>query len=86
MNDCATQRRPTRIPPSDLVAYDSWLASIDRSLVTGWRWERLGLIQTVNILGRKYVSRKAIAEFEMRAGRGEFSKSHEMPKRKAANQ
>ena len=86
MNDFDSQRHRTGIPAGDLVAYDSWLASIDRSLTTGWRWQRLGLIRTVNILGRLYVSRRAIAEFELRASRGEFSKTHKTPKRKAAKE
>ena len=76
MNDRDTQRWNTRTPASDLVAYDSWLASIGRSLATGWRWRRRGLIQPIEIFGRLYLSRRAIAEFELRASRGEFSKSN----------
>jgi hypothetical protein len=49
----------------------------------------MGLIETVNIFGRVYVSQKAIEEFERRAAAGEFSKEHVTPRkaneRKAAN-
>jgi hypothetical protein len=84
MKDSVGQRQLTQIPASDLVAYDSWLASIDRSLATGWRWRRRGLIQPIEIFGRLYVSRRAIADFELRASRGEFSKDCKTPQRKAA--
>jgi len=79
MKDSCTQSKPTRIPASDLLAYDSWLSAIDRAPATGWRWRKDGLIETINICGRLYVSRKAIAEFERRAASGEFSKTHKTP-------
>jgi hypothetical protein len=83
MNEFTSQRQTTPVPASDLVAYDSWLSAIDRAPATGWRWRKAGLIKTITIYGRLYVSRRAIREFELRASRGEFSKSHKMPHRKA---
>jgi hypothetical protein len=66
---------------SDLLAYDQWLASLPISAATGWRWRKRGWLPTINICGRVYVSRSAIAEFERRATAGEFSKTHVTPKR-----
>ena len=71
----------TRPLASDLIAYDSWLASIPISPATGWRWRRRGLIEVINIYGRCYVSRSAIAEFQRRAAAGEFAQVHRTPKR-----
>ena len=68
-------------PTSDLVALEAWLSSINRTSVTAWRWRKDGLIETINIYGRLYVSRKAIAEFERRAASGEFSRRHRLPTR-----
>jgi len=68
--------------PTDLLAYDAWLESIPISSTTGWRWRQRGLIETINIYGRVYVSRSAIQESLRRAGRGEFAKEHVTPKRR----
>jgi len=67
---------------SDLVAYDKWLSELSIAPATGWRWRKRGWIPTINIAGRVYVSRQAIAEFEHRAAAGEFAKQHVTPKRK----
>jgi hypothetical protein len=69
------------ITASDLIAYDRWLESLPISPATGWRWRKRGLIETINIYGRVYVSRSAIAEFEARAAAGEFAREHKTPKR-----
>jgi hypothetical protein len=66
---------------SNLLAFDRWLKDIDRTPATGWRWRKRGWIPTVNIAGRVYVSRQAIAEFERRAAAGEFAKKHVTPTR-----
>jgi hypothetical protein len=68
---------------SDLLAYDHWLAELPISPATGWRWRKRGWIPTINIAGRVYVSRAAIAEFERRAAAGEFAREHITPKRTA---
>jgi hypothetical protein len=66
---------------SDLVAYDEWLNQLKITHATGWRWRKRGWIPTVNICGRVYISRTAIAEFERRAAAGEFTREHITPKR-----
>ena len=69
-------------PVSNLLAFDRWLKDIDKTPATGWRWRRLGWINTVNICGRLYVSRDEIKRFEQRAASGEFAKEHVIPKRR----
>jgi hypothetical protein len=71
----------TATPASDLIAYDHWLAQLPISPATGWRWRKRGWIPTVNICGRVYILRSAIAEFEARAAAGEFAQVHRTPKR-----
>jgi hypothetical protein len=39
------------------------------------------MIEVQNIAGRLYISRTAIAEFERRVEKGEFSKRHRTPTR-----
>lgn len=56
----------------DLVALDSYRRSLGRSKTTFWRYrKRHGWLPSVNILGRVYITRAAIEEFEAaaRAGR-----------------
>lgn len=63
-------------PASNLIPFDRWLQSIDKTPATGWRWRQRGWIVTVNICGRVYVGRDEIKRFEERAASGEFSKVH----------
>ncbi len=69
-------------PTSGLVSFETWLREIDKTPATGWRWRQRGWIETVNIAGRLFVSREAIAEFEKRAAAGELSKVHKTPSRR----
>lgn len=66
-----------------LMTYDSWLKSIPASSTTGWRWRREKMVETINIAGRVYISREAIARFLSRAAAGEFEKRHVVPTRAA---
>lgn len=70
----------TATPTSGIVSYEKWLEEINKTHATGWRWRKQGWIETINIAGRLYVSRAAIAEFERRAAAGEFSKVHITPR------
>jgi len=56
------------------VAYDKFLTESGLSVVTGWRFRKKGWLKTINICGRHYITREAIAEFNKRAQAGEFSK------------
>jgi len=60
----------------DKFATDSGLCT-----ATLWRYRKKGWLKTLNICGRQYITRTAIAEFNMRAERGEFVKEHRTPRR-----
>jgi hypothetical protein len=53
------------------------------SLATLWRYRRRGWLHTMLIGGSHFVSREAIAEFNARAERGEFSSPPRTPQRVA---
>jgi hypothetical protein len=63
----------------NLVSFDGWLESLDKTRGTGWRWRKDGLIKTVNIFGKLYIHRDEIAHFERRALAGEFHKDSVTP-------
>ena len=81
----ASTKTEANSPVSNLVAYDQWLQDTGISAATGWRWRRGGLIVTINIYGRVYVSRDVIAAFEQRAAAGDFAKVHQTPRRKSGS-
>ena len=58
-----------------LISFNKWLADMGITSTTGWRWRKRGIIKTVNIYGRLYVSTDATAEFYRRAEAGEFAKN-----------
>ena len=65
----------------NLLAYDAWIRSLNRTRATGHRWRKVfPWLKTVNILGKNYITRETIAEFERRALAGEFQKNiHPVP-------
>ena len=65
----------------NLVSFYGWLESLDKTRTTGWRWRKDGLIKTVNIFGKLYITRDEIAKFERRAMAGEFHKEATTPQR-----
>ena len=69
---------------SNLVSFDDWLSDLGKTRVTGFRWRKLGLIEVVNIFGRLYVTREAIADFEEKAKRGDFARECKTPARRGA--
>lgn len=58
------------LPPLSL---DKFIEQSGLSPATCWRYRKRGWLKTVNIAGRHYLTRQAIAEFNERAGRGEFA-------------
>ncbi len=70
--------------PSKLFAFEKWLEGRNLTRTTGYRYRRKGLIQTVNIFGRLYVTREEIEKFEARAINGEFHKDPKTPRRPSA--
>jgi len=64
---------------SNLIALDQWGEQIGRTAATIWRWRRDGWIEAINIAGRLYISRAAIARFEEAAAAGKFARVHPTP-------
>jgi len=60
-------------PKYNLVSLNKWLTQIGVTSTTGWRWRKKGILKTINIYGRLYISEAAIAEFLARAASGEFA-------------
>lgn len=65
---------PTNEPIHRLISLNKFLENMGVTSTTGWRWRKKGMIPTVNIYGRLYVSEDTIAEFHRRATAGEFAK------------
>jgi hypothetical protein len=66
---------------ADMLPLKKWLREIGVAASTAWRWRREGLLKTINIYGRIYVTRKAREEFLARAEAGEFAQEPVTPKR-----
>jgi hypothetical protein len=64
-------------------SFEKFLAQVGRDAVTGWRWRKKGLIQTVNVFGRLYVTDSEAERFIRRAESGEFAQAHKCPRRPA---
>jgi predicted site-specific integrase-resolvase len=56
-----------------LISFNKWLSAIGVTDTTGWRWRKKGIIKTINIYGRLYVSEESISDFIGRAENGEFA-------------
>jgi predicted site-specific integrase-resolvase len=65
-----------------VIHLTKWLEQTGITASTAWRWRKAGLLKTVNIYGRVYLTQEAINEFSERAKRGEFAKPHKVPERK----
>ena len=61
-------------PASALVSLDTYRRQLGRSKATLWRYRRNNWLKCVNVLGKLYVTRDAIAEFEAKALNGELAK------------
>jgi hypothetical protein len=64
------------LPP---ISLDLFLQQSGFSPTTAWRYRKKGWLRTIVIAGRHYVTREAIAEFNGRAGRGEFTGTIQNP-------
>ena len=75
---------PTQNPtdPSNLYSFDGYIKGRGLTRYSGWRYRKLGLISTVNIFGRLYITREEIARFEARAIAGDFHKEAKTPARR----
>ncbi len=75
---------PTQSPtdPSNLFPLDDYIKGRGLTRHSGWRYRKLGIIKTVNIFGRLYITREEIARFEARAIAGDFHKEAKTPARR----
>ena len=69
----ATQA-PNQQSSSSLVSLTAYGRALNRSKATMWRYRKRGWLKPVNILGKLYLTRESITEFEARVLRGDFSK------------
>jgi hypothetical protein len=67
------------------IALDKFIEESGISAVTVWRYRRAGLLRTLNIYGRHYLTRSEIRRFNERAAAGEFARAPSRPRR-AKNQ
>jgi len=58
-----------------MISLNKWLETMGVTSITGWRWRKRGILKTVNIYGRQYISAEAAADFCRRAEAGEFAKN-----------
>jgi hypothetical protein len=76
----AIQENTRTAVSSTLHSFDDWIRSLGKTRVTGYRYRKRGLIRTVNIFGRHYITQDEIARFEERAIRGDFAQEAKTPK------
>ena len=76
-----TNATPNNIDPCNLFSFDEFLRGRNLTRTTGYRYRKSGLLKTVNIYGRLYITREEIEKFERRAIAGEFSKTVKTPHR-----
>ena len=62
------------------ISVTRFLETSGISQVTFWRWEQKGIIKTVRIAGRKYITAAALAEFNRRLSAGDFSGETQNPR------
>ncbi len=64
-----------------LKPFNRWCRENGITRATGWRWRRDGIIKTINIYGRQYVSHEEEERFQQRANRGDFYRGPHTPVR-----
>jgi hypothetical protein len=64
-----------------LFAQERFAEEMGVTRETLWRWRRDGLLQTINIRGRHYVTAEDAADFKQRALAGQFAKVAKRPSR-----
>ena len=72
MNSKFTQTNPELA--SGVKSLSTYRRELGRSKTTLWRYRRNGWLKTINVLGKLYVTRESIAEFEAMMRSGELAK------------
>lgn len=60
---------------ANVMSLDAYRKKFGRSKATIWRYRKNGWLKTSNFLGKLYVTREAIADFEARIVGGELAKA-----------
>jgi hypothetical protein len=67
-------------PAGELVSFDLWIRTLNRTRATGHRWRKqFPCLKVLNVFGKLCVTRASIAEFERRALAGEFQRDVRPP-------
>ena len=61
-------------PHGNLISFDTWLEGMSKTRTTGWRWRKEGIVSTINVFGKLYITRHEIERFEQKAMSGGFHK------------
>lgn len=69
----ATQA-PNQQSSSGLVSLAAYGRALNRSKATMWRYRKREWLKPVNLLGKLYLTKQAIEEFEAKVLRGDFAK------------
>lgn len=72
MNAIATTTTPEAV--AGITSLSVYRRQLGVSKTTLWRYRRNGWLETINVLGKLYVTRKAIAQFEAMLCSGELAK------------
>lgn len=62
-----------------IKALDKFTQEMGVSPGTVWRWRKQGILETVNLHGRPYVTNEQASRFVARAAAGEFAKVKPIP-------
>lgn len=65
---------PDQKSASNLVSLAAYGKALNRSKATMWRYRKRGWLKPVNLLGKLYLTKQAIEEFEAKVLRGDFAK------------
>jgi hypothetical protein len=79
MNTNSNQNEGVPLNAFPPISLDKFLELSGLSPATAWRYRRRGWLATVVIAGRHYITREEIAQFNERAGRGEFAGTIQNP-------
>lgn len=74
MNATSQTKQEAQATPGELFSFDLFLREKGKTRSTGWRWRKQwAWFKIVNVMGRLYISRDTIREFERRAMAGELA-------------
>jgi hypothetical protein len=79
MAPSATKSKITSLPVRGIKPLTRWREEIGVTRATCWRWRCDGLINTIDIYGRQYITQEEEERFLRRAMSGEFHRAPRTP-------